>query len=72
MGNCTNRRGLTRQVREVLVLDTLKQHLMHPDPVEEFVGAFTVEVNRQRREQDAVVEQKRRELVEVRRRTSSS
>jgi site-specific DNA recombinase len=59
MGTCTNRRGLTRQVLEALVLDTLKQHLMHPDLVEEFISAFTLEVNRQCREQDAVVEQKR-------------
>jgi site-specific DNA recombinase len=48
-----------------MILEGLKQRLMEPKLVEEFVRAFQREVNSQRREQDLLVVATKRELAEV-------
>jgi DNA invertase Pin-like site-specific DNA recombinase len=68
MGTCDNRLGLPRPALEGFILDTLKDHLMAPELVREFIAEFTAEANRQRREQEVQTEHKRRELAEVTRR----
>jgi hypothetical protein len=45
----------------------LKDNLMHPDLVAEFIREFHAEVNRQRRDAALSLGLKRRELDEVRR-----
>src|SRR5262245_47533923 len=52
----------------MFVLETVKQHLMHPDPAMYFIAAFTTEVNRERQKQEIDIQQRRRELVDVTRR----
>jgi site-specific DNA recombinase len=47
-GTCDNRRSVRRGVVEGLILDALKNQLMAPDLVAEFVNEFHREVNRQR------------------------
>jgi DNA invertase Pin-like site-specific DNA recombinase len=65
LGTCTNRKGTRRGVLEGIILDALKDNLMHPDLVAEFIREFHAEVNRQRREAELSVGMKRRELDEV-------
>jgi len=48
MGTCDNRRSVRRGVFEHLILDALKNRLMAPELVAEFVEEFRREVNRQR------------------------
>jgi hypothetical protein len=48
-----------------LIIDGLRQRLMAPELVEEFIRAFQNEINLQRRENDALHEAKRRELADV-------
>jgi site-specific DNA recombinase len=48
MGICENRRSVRRGVLESLILDALKNQLMAPDLVAEFVDEYHREVNRQR------------------------
>jgi hypothetical protein len=48
MGTCDNRRSMRRGVVEGLILGALKNQLMAPDLVAEFIGEFHHEVNRQR------------------------
>lgn len=60
-GTCGNRRSIRRHDLETVILDGLKERLMAPDMVADFIAAFTQEVNstraaaeqtRQRREQE--------------------
>ena len=48
MGICDNRRSVRRGLIESLILDALKDQLMAPDLVAEFIGEFHREINRQR------------------------
>ena len=64
-GTCTNRKGVRRAPLEELILEGLRQRLMAPEMVEEFVAAFHEEVNRQRRDETAARAGKERELAEV-------
>jgi site-specific DNA recombinase len=50
-----------------LIIDGLRQRLMAPELVEEFIKAFQHEINRQRRDNDVRYEVKKRELSEVKR-----
>ena len=64
-GTCANTHSVKRSVLEGLILDGLKQRLMAPELLEEFIGAFTQEVNRQRRDADMARAAKDRELSEI-------
>ena len=64
-GTCTNRKGVRRSPLEELILEGLRQRLLAPEMVEEFVTAFHEEVNRHRREATAARAGKDRELAEV-------
>ena len=64
-GTCTNTGSIRRRELEELILDALRQRLMAPELVEEFVAAFHEEVNRQRRDAGAGRAGKERELAEV-------
>ncbi len=66
-GICKNHRGIRRGVLEGLILDALKQNLMHPDLVAEFVKEFHAEINRRSRDAELLLGAKRRELEETRR-----
>jgi hypothetical protein len=66
-GTCSNRQSIRRSALEGMILEGLKQRLMEPKLVEEFVRAFQREVNSQRREQDLLVDATKRELAEVKR-----
>ncbi len=68
MGICSNRKGLRREILEDFVLDTLKDHLMHPDLVKEFIAEFLSETNRFQAERDQLVSGKKRQLARVTRR----
>jgi site-specific DNA recombinase len=64
-GTCTNRKGVRRSPLEELILAGLRQRLMAPEMVVEFVAAYHEEVNRHRREETAARAGKERELAEV-------
>jgi len=64
-GTCTNRKSIRRAPLEELIVQGLRQRLLAPELVEEFVTAFHEEVNRQRREATAARVGKERELAEV-------
>jgi site-specific DNA recombinase len=66
-GTCTNRKGMGRAPLEEVILNGLRQRLIAPEMVREFVTAFHEEVNRQRQEATAARAGKERELAEVRR-----
>ena len=66
-GTCSNRQSIRRPALEALILDGLRQRLMAPDLVEEFIRAFQKEINLQRREDDALRDAKGRELADIRR-----
>ena len=66
-GNCSNRHSIRRAALEGLIIDALRQRLMAPELVEEFIRAFQKEINLQRRENDTRHEAKSRELAEVKR-----
>ena len=66
-GTCSNRQSIRRAELEALILDGLRQRLMAPELVEEFVRAFQKEINLRRREHDALRDAKMRELVDIRR-----
>jgi site-specific DNA recombinase len=66
LGTCKNRNGIRRGVLENLILNALKQNLMHPDLVAEFVREFHVEINRQRRDAELLLGEKHRELEKTR------
>jgi site-specific DNA recombinase len=67
LGTCTNRKGIRRGILEGLILDALKDILMHPDLVAEFIREFHAEINRQRRDAELSLVLRRRELDDVRR-----
>jgi DNA invertase Pin-like site-specific DNA recombinase len=67
-GTCTNRRGIRREGLDDLILDALKDNLMHPDLVKEFIAAFHEEVNRAAGLRDTEMTIKRKELAGVTRR----
>jgi site-specific DNA recombinase len=64
-GTCSNRQSVRRGALEGLIIDGLRQRLMAPELVEEFIRAFQNEINLQRRENDALHGAKRRELADV-------
>jgi hypothetical protein len=64
-GTCSNRQSIRRAALEGLIIDGLRQRLLAPELVEEFIRAFQNEINLQRRESDARHEAKKRQLAEV-------
>jgi site-specific DNA recombinase len=66
-GTCSNRQSIRRAALEGLIIDGLRQRLMAPELVEEFIRGFHKEINLQRREDDALRDAKRRELADVKR-----
>jgi site-specific DNA recombinase len=64
-GTCENRKGIPRTVLEGLVIDALKQHLMAPDLVKEFIRAYHAELNTLRAHQEVGVENDRRDLSNI-------
>ncbi len=64
-GTCNNRKGIRRDHLEALVLTGLKERLMQPDLVKEFVTAFNEEINRGRHDVELAIEARRRELARV-------
>ncbi len=66
-GICTNTRTIRRGVVDDLVLDALRNRLMAPDMVAEFVAAFTAEWNRAIAGTSAAREASVRELATVER-----
>ena len=64
-GTCSNKRSMRRPTLEALILDGLKDRLMAPDLVKEFIAEFHREVNRLSREREADLGLQRRELEEV-------
>ena len=64
-GTCSNRQSIRRVALEGLIIDGLRQRMMAPELVEEFVRAVQQEINLQRREDDALRDAKKRELAEV-------
>lgn len=67
-GTCDNTKGIRRNVLEDFVLETLKDHLMHPDLVKEFIAAFHAELNAENRNRVHLEQQSRKELADVERR----
>ena len=70
-GTCSNRSSIRRSTLEELVLQALKQRLMAPELVKEFVTAVNDETNRQRREETAGRAIKEQELQRVNRKIAS-
>jgi len=64
-GTCGNRRTIRRDVVEATVLEGLKENLMHPDCVREFVREFHREANRLAATEDAAREQTARDLAKA-------
>jgi site-specific DNA recombinase len=64
-GTCSNRQSIRRGDLERITLDGLRQRLMAPELVEEFVRATQMEINQLRREDELLREVKKRELTEV-------
>jgi len=64
-GTCSNRQSIRRGALEGLIINGLRQRLMAPELVEEFVRAVQKELNLQRREDNALHDAKKRELAEV-------
>ena len=64
-GTCSNRQSIRRVALEGLIINGLRQRLMAPELVEEFVRAVQQEFNLQRREDDALRDAKERELTNV-------
>jgi site-specific DNA recombinase len=64
-GTCSNRQSIRRGALELIIVDGLRQRLMAPELVEEFVRAVHNEINNQRREDDILRAAKKRELMEV-------
>ena len=63
-GTCSKRESIRRAALEGLIIDGLRQRLMTPQLVEEFIRAFQNEINLQRRENDAQVERLQHALNE--------
>jgi len=66
-GTCTNKSSVRRRPLEATILNLLKERLMAPDLVQEFIAAFHAEINRQRREEYAARGSKEAELASVKR-----
>jgi len=64
-GTCSNRQSIRRHALEGMIHEGIRQRLMAPELVEEFVRAFHKEVNTQRREQDLLVDATKRELTDI-------
>ena len=64
-GTCSNRQSIRRVALEGLIINGLRQRLMAPELVEEFVRAVQQEINLQRREDDALRDGPNCELAEV-------
>ncbi len=66
-GTCGNRRTIKRRDIEAIVLEGLKDQLMAPEAVKEFVAEFHREINRLTAERRAEAEAGRRDLDKVER-----
>ena len=64
-GDCANRGSLRRSVLEAILLDGLRDRLMAPELVEEFVRAVNEEINRERRRDHAKRSGQEHELAAV-------
>ena len=64
-GTCTNKRRMRRPTLEAMILDGLKDRLMAPELVEEFIAEFHREVNRLNRDREIDQGLQRRELDDV-------
>jgi site-specific DNA recombinase len=64
-GTCSNKKSVRRPVLEGIILDTLKDNLMAPDLVKEFIREFHAEVNRRRHDVELGAGLKRKELDDV-------
>ncbi len=64
-GTCTNKRGVRRHLLENLVLTGLKDNLMKPEMVEEFVRAYHEEINKKAADQGATRDRVEAELGKV-------
>ena len=70
-GTCDNRLTIRREVLEETVLAGLRENLLHPDLVAEFVAEFQKEWNRLRREETAAKARDTAELTRVERQISN-
>jgi site-specific DNA recombinase len=70
-GTCTNELTIQREQIEARVLSGLKRKLMAPQLVGEFIKAFTQEINRLRRDDEALLAAQRRELNDVKNRIAA-
>ena len=66
-GVCSNSRGIRRSELETLVLEALRNRLMQPELVAEFIAEFTTEWNRALAQSNAGREAEQRELATVER-----
>src|SRR6185312_1350746 len=66
-GTCGNRRTIKRRDIEAIVLEGLKEQLMAPEAVKEFVAEFHREINRLTAERRAEAEAGRREIDKIER-----
>jgi len=66
-GTCDNRLTIRRDVLEETVLSGLRDNLLHPDLVREFVAEYQREFNRLRQGEEAAHDVKRQELAKVQR-----
>jgi site-specific DNA recombinase len=66
-GTCTNRRTIKRRELEAMVIDGLKEQLMTPEAVKEFVSEFHREMNRVNAERRSHADVMRRELERLER-----
>ncbi len=64
-GTCANRRSIRRHDLEKVILDGLKERLMAPDLVAEFVAAFTKEINSVRANADQTRKRQEQELAGI-------
>lgn len=64
-GTCQNRQGIRRGELEELILNGLKDSLMQPELVKEFIGEFSREINRQRHARELHQDARRKELAQV-------
>jgi site-specific DNA recombinase len=70
-GTCDNRLTIRRDALEDAVLNGLKNSLLHPDLIREFVEEYSREFNRLRREQSMAQAVSRNELAKVERQIRS-
>jgi site-specific DNA recombinase len=65
-GLCDNRRSIPRAALERLILGALRERLMEPDLVKEFIAEFHRAVNHDRHAQEVQIGAKRKALADVR------